>query len=215
MRRDSGPAKALYRFLEERTLPFLLSQGITPDQMTGLGLLLSALAGLSFLVSPLLAALLAALGGLCDTADGLLARSTGRVSRRGAFLDSVLDRYGESFLFLGAWGHLAGFPALVVPGGVAVMAALAGSLMVSYTRARGEALGVSCDQGRFTRPERLLIMVAGGFFDFLAPGRIVFLAVLVVAAGANWTALRRFRLISRSLAEQSGGETAGRERPEV
>jgi CDP-diacylglycerol--glycerol-3-phosphate 3-phosphatidyltransferase len=111
-----------------------------------------------------------------------LARA-GQVSPFGAFLDSVLDRYSDLLV-------LAGLLFLFVRLGravdvVATLAALVGTVMVSYTRARAESIGVECKVGLMERGERLLILIAGALADLLIP------AVWVVAAGANATALHR------------------------
>jgi CDP-diacylglycerol--glycerol-3-phosphate 3-phosphatidyltransferase len=82
-----------------------------------------------------------------------------------------------------------------------VFAALIGSIMVSYTRARGESLSVSFDGGLFTRPERLLLLAVGSLINPFAPGLILFVTVTILAFGANVTAIYRFWIISKRLAQ--------------
>jgi len=200
VRRDWAPVRVLYRTGERYVLPFLQRKGVTPAGLTFTGLGLSALAGLSYLLSPVLAGCLALIGGLCDALDGLMARSLGTAGPQGAFLDSVLDRYGESFLLIGIWAYLSRFPAYAPWGALSVWAALVGSFMVSYTRARGEGLDVSFQGGVFTREGRLVLIVAGSLFDPLAPGLVLLLAVAALAVGANLTAIHRFIIISGRLA---------------
>ncbi len=99
--------------------------------------------------------------GVCDTLDGSLARSSGKESVFGAFIDSTIDRVAE----------LASFGALIVyyvsRGGGGrfavplVVAALAGSFLTSYTRARAEGLGIDCRVGLLERPERVALLVLG------------------------------------------------------
>lgn len=200
MQRDRSPVKLFYWILERTLLPPLRRWRVNPSGVTLAGLVVSALAGAAFPVSPPLAALLAVVAGLCDALDGMWARSSGQASSKGAFFDSVLDRYGEACLLIGVWGYLTLKTPFARIGSVAVLAALVGAMMVSYTRARGEGLGVSFDGGHFTRDERLLILVAGGLCDPLAPGLVMLLTVIVLAVGANAAAVYRLWRISDRLA---------------
>src|SRR4029077_18703874 len=91
-----------------------------------------------------------------DVLDGRLARAMNRQSRAGAFLDSVTDRWGELFVFTGFAWFLRGSVWLL-----AVMLAVIGSVMVSYTRARGESLGIVLDGGNMQRAERIALVSLG------------------------------------------------------
>lgn len=121
--------------------------------------------------------------GLLDTFDGALARVTGKVSSFGAFLDSTLDRYSEAAVFLGLliwYGRINDLQATLL-----IYAVVVGSLMVSYTRARAEGLGLRCEVGLLARPERIAL---------LGLGLIVNQAVIVLwilAIFTNVTALQR------------------------
>lgn len=144
--------------------------------------------------------------GLLDFLDGRVARATGRVTRGGAALDSILDRYVESAALCGlAWYYRTTWvlaPALL---------ALTGSLFVSYARARGEALGVSLkDVGLMQRPERILLIGAGTvlspvFESLAAPderfpwNRPAVAALVVVAVAAHATAVRRILHVRNAL----------------
>ena len=188
----------------EPAAAWLARLGVRPDHLTALGLLLSAIAGLAFFDGhSRLAALLLALGGLCDLLDGQVARLGGGETRFGALMDSTLDRLGESLVLLGILGFylrnlaaLAMDPAQLVtqmaiglhPGTWAVVAltavlALVGSFMVSYVRARAEGLGLDCRVGWFERPERLaLLIVAGALQVFWAmSAALLLLAILSFA----------------------------------
>ncbi len=162
----------------------LLGARIRPNQLTVLGLCCSAASAAAFAVDrQRWGGVLLTVAGACDILDGALARASGQVSPFGAFLDSVLDRYSDLLV-------LAGLLFLFVRLGravdvVATLAALVGTVMVSYTRARAESIGVECKVGLMERGERLLILIAGALADLLVP------AVWVVAAGANATALHR------------------------
>ncbi len=133
--------------------------------------------------------LLLALFGPLDAVDGMLARKTNQVSTFGAFLDSTLDRYAEIALFLGLIYY---FLRLGNQWGVILcLLTLTGSLMVSYTRARAEGLGLSCKVGLFTRFERLLVLTVGLVFGGLIP----ILALLSLLT--HFTALQRILHVRR------------------
>ena len=133
--------------------------------------------------------LLLALFGPLDAVDGMLARKTNQVSTFGAFLDSTLDRYAEIALFLGLIYY---FLRLGNQWGVILcLLTLTGSLMVSYTRARAEGLGLSCKVGLFTRFERLLVLTVGLVFGGLIP-ILVLLSLLT-----HFTALQRILHVRR------------------
>lgn len=156
--------------------------GITPNMVTLLGLLVSfasAYCYYSWVSSPLLlvaAGALVLLSGLLDAIDGVIARTTGKVTKFGGFFDSVSDRYADAFILTGV--TLGG---LCDP--IAGFAALIGSLMVSYTRSRAEAAGVAmAGVGLAERAERMIILAAVTFatvywLDALNYG-IILLAIL-------------------------------------
>lgn len=162
----------------------LLGVRVRPNQLSLLGLVGSALAAVAFAGDyRRLGGVLLALAGALDILDGALARVSGQVSPFGAFLDSVLDRYSD-LLVLG--GLLVLFARLGRPGDVlATVLALMGTVMVSYTRARAESVGVECRVGLMERGERLLVLIAGALLGVLVP------AIWVVAVGANATAIHR------------------------
>jgi CDP-diacylglycerol--glycerol-3-phosphate 3-phosphatidyltransferase len=208
MRRDQGLARGVYRILERSVLPKILAHGGTPDSLTWLGLFISLVAGLAFLWSPIPAAILILVSGLLDILDGMVARHQGSAGPRGAFLDSVLDRYGEVFLYTGAWAYLYIHTPFRVWSVILAIGAVAGSLMVSYTRARGESLGVSCTDGIFQRAERLITLAVCGFLDPLAPGTLIMVALGVVTVGGNLTAIYRFWKIHAQLARRDDDRDA-------
>jgi CDP-diacylglycerol--glycerol-3-phosphate 3-phosphatidyltransferase len=136
----------------------------------------------------------AALG---DALDGTLARVSGKGSRFGAFLDSNIDRFEESIVFLG----LSIFYAL--EGGQweipLLLLVTVGSLMVSYSRARAEALGVECKVGFMTRVPRVVIMIAGMILDQ------VFITLIILASTTLFTSFHRMYHVWK----MTGGETGG------
>jgi archaetidylinositol phosphate synthase len=163
----------------------------SPTAWTIVGLAISFLAALAYstprLSGQALGGVLVLAAGWFDIVDGAVARVTGRTSRRGAFLDSTLDRVAEVALFIGvlAGGYTA--PTLV-------LLALALSLLVSYTRAKGDALGVALSGvGIGERSERLLILAVSSIVGLVGWG------VLLVAAVALYTFLERSYRAVRSL----------------
>jgi CDP-diacylglycerol--glycerol-3-phosphate 3-phosphatidyltransferase len=199
MNRNGYWARRLYGIFDHLLLPFAHRYHLQPNHCSWFGLALSGVAGFFFAYAPLVGAMLLIIAGGCDIADGYLARKLGRESRAGAFLDSILDRYGEMFIFAGIWGRLYRLEFDQVWSTLIILAALGGSLLVSYARARGEGLGVSCTTGRFQRGERLLILIAAGLLDFLKPGAFCLLGVGIIAIGSHVTALRRFHRIYTEL----------------
>jgi len=206
MDRNSKLARGLYRLIEERILPLIDRHGLTADQLSWAGLAVSAAAGAAFVFSPAGGALLLLLAGLFDVVDGFTARSNGTASPAGAFLDSVLDRYGEVVVLIGVWGYLYRAEAAIIPATLLVFLALAGSFMVSYTRARGEGVAVSCGVGFFQRGERIVMLALGGLLDVLQPPIVMLATVALIGAGANMTAINRLRRIRRTLLVQKKGE---------
>jgi len=155
----------------------------SPTGWTAVGLALSAASGLAFsgprFGGQLAGGVLILAAGWFDVVDGSVARATGRASKRGAFLDSTLDRVAEVAIFAG-----------VLAGGLAppllVLAALSLSLLVSYTRAKGDALGVTLSGvGIGERSERLLVMAIAAILGY------AFWGVALVAVIAGYTFLER------------------------
>jgi CDP-diacylglycerol--glycerol-3-phosphate 3-phosphatidyltransferase len=144
-----------------------------------------------------LAALSVVLGGLCDALDGVVARSTGTVSRYGALLDSTVDRISDILPLLGIVLFHAQEPALSVLPGVA----LVGSIVIPYARARAEALGAKLPSLFMRRPERVVLLVIclllGGFRAEPGQPALWLLAGTGLLAGLNavggWTVLRAAR----------------------
>jgi len=157
--------------------------GVRPNHITLAGTLICLLGAL------LVAADYLVLGGLTwlagsalDMLDGALARSQNQVSRGGAFLDSTLDRISEGVLFTAIAYHFASRGAAAEA--ALTVLALLGALLVSYTRARAEALGAECKVGIITRAERVVLLSLGLCLGLVAPA-IVLLALLGAIAVAQ------------------------------
>src|SRR5438552_3665157 len=164
---------------------------LRPNHLTIIGLGVSVLAATAFCTARIrTAGILLILAGLCDFFDGSLARASGQVSAFGAFLDSVIDRYSDLVVLL----------AIVVlyaqvshtRGAIVAMAGLIGSMMVSYTKARAESIGVRCTVGMMERPERMICLIAGALLDLLET------ALWVLTVLSNLTALQRIAFTWRA-----------------
>ena len=177
----------------------LIESRLTPNaiSLTGFALNLAA-AGLIVGRMFFLAGLAFIIGSIMDTLDGRYSRMSGKGTPFGAFLDSTLDRLEEGIVLIAVGAYFASQNNQVAA--AATVAAVLGSLMVSYTRARAEALGVECKVGLATRPVRVVILSIGlvfakgaslGNFELLAP------AVYVLAGLAILTTLQRILHVRR------------------
>ena len=187
-----GEVKQRARDLLQPAARLVADFGVPPAVITIAGLVLSILAALSLATGhfPRVAIILLA-AGICDMIDGATARAGNRASARGAFLDSTIDRYSETAVLLGALHYFLvrsprGPESLTA---AAVLVALAGSMLTSYTRARSEAIGQDCRVGIAERPERLMLLIVGALF-----GRDVFrVAIWILAIVSHVTAVQRIR----------------------
>jgi CDP-diacylglycerol---glycerol-3-phosphate 3-phosphatidyltransferase len=187
-----GPAERLF-----------LRWGWGPDVFNFLGLGFGLLSGIFIAAGYLeLGGWAIALGGVADIFDGRIARARNLSSKYGMFIDSTLDRFVEVFAFLGFVYYLRPHPF----GPLVAAGAITGSLLVSYTRARGESVGVLCKEGLMQRAERLVLTLLACMLDPAlaarlgwAPGTAVFWVLAVIAAGTFATAAHRTIWISRRL----------------
>jgi CDP-diacylglycerol--glycerol-3-phosphate 3-phosphatidyltransferase len=168
----------------DRLAALLAPTGIPPNVITWLALLLNLWGGILFAAGRFAAAGgMMLLAGLCDLLDGPVARRQGRVSLFGAFLDSILDRYADLILFLGLlvyYSHVNRFGYAMLAG-----AAMAGSVMVSYAKARAESLVPTAEVGFWERPERLVLMILGALTNRMD------VALWILAIGPNITVIHR------------------------
>src|SRR5262249_1965070 len=184
-----------FMWLMEPLTAASIRAGLTPDVYNYLGLLLGLGAGVLIGLGRLeWAGWAIASCGVADILDGRIARQTGVASGYGDFIDSTFDRFVEVVVFLGFAGHLRAFPLGPLLSG----AAMGGSLLVSYTRARGEVLGVLCTGGLMQRGERLVLTCLVCLLDpgitALArwrPGTLVMWALGAIVAGTLITAVHR------------------------
>lgn len=159
--------------------------GVSPNVLTLIGFgLTGVVAMISAAGNLFLGGLLLIVAALFDTLDGALARSTDQVTVFGAFLDSTLDRYSEAVTLLGLMIFYSGHP----DGAIYILLlafTLVGSLMVSYTRARAEAVGIECKEGLFQRTERIAVLIVGLLTGWMMP------VLWILAVFTNLTALQR------------------------
>lgn len=186
--------------LREQARDALIESRLTPNMisLTGLALNIAACvlvferlwwgAGIAFVV-----------GSAMDTLDGRYSRMSGKGTKFGAFLDSTLDRIEEGIVLMAIASYFA------VKGdqlaASAVVVAVMGSMLVSYTRARAEALGVACKIGIATRPVRVVILSIGLFVATIDIGgvELIEIAIYVLAILSVFTALQRILHVRRAM----------------
>ncbi len=183
-----GIRRALGRYFTDPIVTVLQKTQITPNIVTCLGLLITiAAAVLIALEHPFAAGFVVLFGGLFDMLDGALARRTNNVTKFGGVLDSTLDRLSEAVVLVGiailyanrhsTWG--------VALAGITMIS----SQLVSYIRAKAEALNIDCEIGIFTRPERVVVLSLGlllSKFD-----NVLFIALAIIAVLSFFTAGQR------------------------
>ncbi|MFC1955368.1 CDP-alcohol phosphatidyltransferase family protein [Chloroflexota bacterium] len=161
-----------------RSAAHLLSRTpITPNSLTWFGFLLTTGAAALIITENLFAAGFVVLGaGFFDMLDGALARATNRATRFGAILDSTLDRLSEAVLLLMIL--LLYVKGQLIAESLLVGLALLGSFMVSYIRAKIEALGIECKVGFFTRTERVIVLALGLLLSQISYALIIALSII-------------------------------------
>ena len=171
----SEARKAVAGYLTEPAVRLLSRTSVTPSTITWFDFLLAAGATALIITGHLFAAgFVVLVAGFFDMLDGALARRTNQTTRFGAILDSTLDRLSEAVLLLGILVLYAGEQSFT--GILLVGVALLGSLLVSYIRARAEALGLECQVGLFTRAERVIVLALGLLLNQI----VIALAVIIV-----------------------------------
>jgi CDP-diacylglycerol---glycerol-3-phosphate 3-phosphatidyltransferase len=173
----------------------LVRHRVHPNLLTTLGFVATLGAGVAFHQHYVRAAgFLILLGGFFDILDGRVARLTGLGSKFGAFYDSTLDRISEIVVFMGILSLYNSYRQELGDVGMIylVMLAMAGSLMISYTRARAEALGLDCKVGLMPRAERVVLIGAAAlFFGQAWDGLVLKVVIVILAVLTNLTAFQR------------------------
>lgn len=205
--------------------------GITPNMITFFGFVLNLVAAVILIVGAeygdrsnhnfvTIAGLIILFAGLMDMLDGRLARIGNMANKYGALYDSVVDRFSEMYMFLGICYYLVSHDYFL--SSIFAFIAMIGSIMVSYTRARAEGLGVDCSVGIMQRPERILIVgisailcgitsniIGNDFkidvnwlpFPLFETITIFTFPLFILAIGANITAYRRLMHAKEQLNE--------------
>lgn len=174
----------------------LVRSRISPNALTFMGLLMNIGCGVLFGYGMFFkAGLLMILANIFDMFDGQVARLRGRVTRFGAFFDSVIDRYSDIIVFVGIMVFYArntgGHSTLLV---AVTGLALVGSVMISYSRARAESLDIACKVGFLERPERVVLLIIGSLTEVGSANPFLHKmpqVLWVLAALSHWTVVHR------------------------
>lgn len=161
-----------------------------PNTLSFTGFLVTVIASSVLLRDLFWGGILVLAGGIFDILDGVVARVNNRSSRFGAFFDSVLDRYSDSFIFLSiAWymGMHGNRTAMLL-----CLGTLIGALLISYTRARAEGIGEECNCGLMERPERIILVAIGTISGIMMP--VLWLLFLLT----HYTVLQRVLFVWRA-----------------
>jgi len=171
--------KALARYITGPIIHLLARTGITPNALTVFSLVVTvgaaALAAFGHLIA---AGLVMLFASVFDILDGALARATDQVTRFGGALDSTLDRLAEGLMMIGLLVFFAHYQSTAKVALVGLT--LISSLLVSYVRARAEGLGLDCQVGIFTRPERVIVLALGLILSGFNYVLVVALAIILV-----------------------------------
>lgn len=176
--------------------------GLTPNQLTLIGLLLNVIVAVVIATGEYrLGGVLLLVASAFDMLDGAVARATGAISRVGGFLDSTLDRYSEIVVYLGVLIYLLDTDDARTAS-VLIVVASSGALMISYARARAEAIGYTAAVGIAARPERVVLLAL-----FLIVGWTIW-ALWLLAIVTHITAITRivhvWRLAAREAQSPAG-----------
>lgn len=177
MTKLNSTRKNIAEYITKPIVSVIAKTPLTPDIITWAGFAITIAAGALIITEHFLAAgIVVLVAGFFDMLDGALARTTGKTTRFGAILDSTLDRISEAIL-------LVTLLVVFIKNGqetesILATATLVGSLMVSYIRARMEGLGIECNAGLFTRPERVVILALGLMLSQFDKALLITLAVI-------------------------------------
>jgi CDP-diacylglycerol--glycerol-3-phosphate 3-phosphatidyltransferase len=184
----------VYRLIDPG-VRLLIRWGVHPNAISTVGFLATLGAGYLYHLDHVrMAGLLVLFGGMVDIFDGRVARESGLESKFGAFFDSTIDRMSEVVVFMG----LASLYNTIHPGVddiamiYVIFLAMGGSLLVSYTRARAEGLGLKCEVGLMQRAERVVLLGLGStVFGLAWNGLVLDIIIIIVAVLTNLTAIHR------------------------
>jgi CDP-diacylglycerol--glycerol-3-phosphate 3-phosphatidyltransferase len=183
---------------------WLVKKKVHPNFITTSGFVVTVIAGVLYGVDHVrTAGALVLLGGAHDIFDGRVARVSGLQSKFGAFYDSVLDRISEVVIYIGLISLYNQYEMSLLNIGMIYMIALAmaGSLMISYTRAKAETLGLECSVGLMQRAERIVLLGFGSLiFGLSGDGLVISVIIVIFAVLTNVTAIRRILWVYKEAA---------------
>lgn len=157
----------LGHFLDKPLTSLVKNIPLNPNMLTAAGFVITVAAAFVLPYNIRLGGLLILIGGLFDMLDGISARVNNKVTKFGAFLDSVLDRYSDAFLFLSVAWYLASRGEHT--GAFLSLGTLVGAFLISYARARAEGLGEDCKTGIMERPERIILLILAALTGWFVP----------------------------------------------
>lgn len=157
----------LGHFLDEPLGPVVKRIPLSPNTLTLIGFLVTVIAALIIPHNLKMGGIFILIGGTFDMLDGISARINGRTTKFGAFLDSVLDRYSDAFIFLSLAYYLGSKGSHA--GAFLSLGTLVGAFLISYARARAEGIGESCHTGIMERPERIILLIFATLTGWLVP----------------------------------------------
>ncbi len=196
-----------FRFIDVIVDPvtrWLVDRGVHPNALTTAGFVTTVAAGVLYGQDHVRwAGLLVLVGGAFDIFDGRVARLSGLASKFGSFYDSTLDRISEIVVYLGLLSLYNQYQTDLQDIGMiyAIMLAMGGSLMISYTRARAEAMGLDCSVGLMQRAERIVLLGLGSvMFGLRWDGLVLSAVIVIVAVLTNITAFHRIYWVYKQAA---------------
>ncbi len=183
---------------------WLVKRRVHPNLITTSGFAFTVLAGFLYGVDHVrTAGVFVLLGGAHDIFDGRVARVSGLQSKFGAFYDSVLDRISEVVIYIGLISLYNQYEMSLLNIGMIYMIvlAMAGSLMISYTRAKAEILGLQCSVGLMQRAERIVLLGFGSLiFGLSGDGLVISVIIVIFAVLTNVTAIHRILWVYKEAA---------------
>ncbi len=212
----SGGIKSWWVFLMKPIEDFLIEREFSPNVLTITTLVVSALAGWFFHLGMIfIAGVLLLAGSTFDIFDGRVARAQGLNSPKGAFFDSCVDRYSEVLIYLGLLSFFRDTYFIYI-----VFLIVSCSMMVSYTRARAEGLGIDCEVGIMQRTERVVYLGVLATFNFLGNivafllglgGRdyLLKLSIIILLIFSFYTSIQRMVHVMTKIEEAGNGGTDG------
>ncbi len=196
----------------DKLVSWLANGGVHPNILTFIGVAISVTCGLLFGFGKFFAAgIVLIIANLFDMLDGNVARKSGNVTKFGGFLDSSLDRISDMIVFIGIIiFYASNTPQRSIVTVFAGCTAMMFSVMVSYTAARSDSLGVKANVGFLQRPERMVLLMIGALSTWSWTSQFYFAnrmpqVLWIIAIGSFWTFLQRMIYTWRKMQEHDVG----------